>query len=255
MIKPFLNRIHHGDCCEIMSRMPSESVDLIVTSPPYNLLTTTGGGIEWRKSKQPKNNRGVPVGRHPMTEGYEGYGDNMPNDEYAAWQRQCLDAMMRLLTPDGAIFYVHKWRVQDGLIQDRQDIVEKFPVRQIIIWHQGVGINKNPGYFLPAYEVVYLIAKPDFKLAHRANELGNVWYIPRTRKETEHPCPFPLQLAQACVNSTDAKVVLDPFIGSGTTAVAAAQANRDWIGIELSETYVDMARNRIEIETAQLSLL
>jgi modification methylase len=67
--------------------------------------------------------------------------------------------MMRLLTDDGAIFYNHKWRVQDGLLQDRNDIVSGFPVRQIIIWHRNGGINFNKGYFLPTYEVIYLIAK------------------------------------------------------------------------------------------------
>ena len=68
--------------------------------------------------------------------------------------------MMRVLRNDGAIFYNHKWRVQDGLLQDRSDIVAGFPVRQIIIWQRAGGINFNPGYFLPNYEVIYLICKP-----------------------------------------------------------------------------------------------
>ena len=83
--------------------------------------------------------------------------------------------MFRLIKNDGAIFYNHKWRVQDGLLQDRQDIVGGLPVRQIIIWRRKGGINFNPGYFLPTYEVIYLIAKPDFKLVPKSNGVGDVW--------------------------------------------------------------------------------
>ena len=83
--------------------------------------------------------------------------------KYVAWQRESLTAMMRVLRNDGVIFYNHKWRVQGGLLQDRHDIVEGFPVRQIIIWKRKGGINFNPGYFLPTYEVIYMICKPDFK--------------------------------------------------------------------------------------------
>lgn len=63
----------------------------------------------------------------------------MPHEEYAAWQRRCLTEMYRIIKDDGAIFYNHKWRVQGGLLQDRQDIVSGFPVRQIIIWRRKGG--------------------------------------------------------------------------------------------------------------------
>ncbi len=153
--------------------------------------------------------------------------------------------MMRVLRPDGAIFYNHKWRVQKGLLQDRSDIVEGFPVRQIIIWHRSGGINFNKGYFLPNYEVIYLIAKPDFKLASKANALGCVWKINQESKNP-HPAPFPVELAENCIMSVDEGVVLDPFIGSGSTAVAAEKNNREWIGIDQSSEYIEMARKRIK---------
>ena len=104
------------------------------------------------------------------------------------WQRRCLAEMMRLLRPDEAIFYNHKWRVQNGLLQDRQDIVAGFPVRQIIIRERSGGINFNPGYFLPNYEVIYLIAKKDFTLAPKANAPGCVWRISQ-RTGNPHPAP------------------------------------------------------------------
>ena len=191
-----------------------------------------------------KNGSGGKWANAKLLDGYDTSKDDMPHDVYVAWQRESLKAMMRLLPENGAIFYNHKWRVQGGLLQDRQDIVEGFPVRQIIIWKRKGGINFNPGYFLPTYEVIYLICKPDFTLAPKANALGDIWDI-RQDFNNPHPASFPVELAQRCIQSTTAKVVLDPFIGSGSTAVAAEVLKRDWIGIDISEEYCNMARERI----------
>ena len=153
--------------------------------------------------------------------------------------------MMRLLRDDGAIFYNHKWRVQDGLLQDRSDILKGFPVRQIVIWQRSGGLNFNDGYFLPTYEVIYLICKPQFKLAPRANALGDVWRISQ-ESDNPHPAPFPLELTRRCIESTTAGIVLDPFMGSGTTAIAAELCRRSWIGMEISQEYCKMATDRIK---------
>jgi len=152
--------------------------------------------------------------------------------------------MMRLLRPDGAIFYNHKWRVQNGLLQDRADIMEVFPVRQILVWERSGGINFNPGYFLPNFEVIYLIAKPQFRLAPKANAVGCVWKI-NQESANDHPAPFPVELAARCIDSVKAGPVLDPFMGSGTTAIAAEHIGVDWIGIEISQEYIEMANQRI----------
>ena len=136
--------------------MPSETVDVVVTSPPYNLKNSTGNGM--------KDGRGGKWANASLIKGYSDHPDDLPHEDYVQWQRESLAEMYRLLKPTGAIFYNHKWRVQGGLLQDRADIVEGFPVRQIIIWKRKGGINFNPGYFLPTFEVIYLIAKPDFKL-------------------------------------------------------------------------------------------
>ena len=234
----WLNRIHQGDCVELMNRMPDGCVDLIVTSPPYNIKNSTGNGL--------KNGRGGKWPRAGLIEGYEAHDDAMPHEEYVEWQRKCLTAMMRVLSEDGAIFYNHKWRVQGGLLQDRADIVDGFPVRQIIIWQRSGGINFNPGYFLPTYEVIYLIAKPGFKLAPKANAHGDVWHIPQ-ESNNHHPAPFPVELAQRCINSTSAEVVLDPFVGSGTTVLAAEMSRRQWIGFDISDEYCEIARERLAV--------
>jgi len=129
-------------------------------------------------------------------------------------------------------------------MQDRSDIVQGFPVRQIIIWKRAGGINFNPGYFLPNYEVIYLIAKPNFRLAAKANAVGAVWEI-KQEGNNPHPAPFPVELAFRCINSVRAGPVLDPFMGSGTTAIAAEMVKVDWVGIEKSPDYVDMANKRL----------
>jgi site-specific DNA-methyltransferase (adenine-specific) len=233
----WLNKVHCGDCVTLMGKMPASSVGLIVTSPPYNLRNSTGNGM--------KNGSGGKWENAALLKGYDTSEDAMPHDVYVKWQRECLTAMMRVLRNDGAIFYNHKWRVQAGLLQDRADIVKDFPVRQIIIWQRSGGINFNPGYFLPTYEVIYLICKPDFKLASKANAIGDVWSIPQ-EADNPHPAPFPVELAQRCIESTTADVILDPFIGSGSAAVAAEACGRKWIGIDKSKDYCKIARERIE---------
>ena len=230
-------KLIQGDCLEVMKTLPDNSVDVVVTSPPYNIKNSTGNGL--------KNGSGGKWPQAVLLNGYNGHSDDMPHAEYVAWQRKCLEAMMRVLSLDGAIFYNHKWRVQNGLLQDRSDIVAGFPVRQIIIWKRAGGINFNAGYFLPTYEVIYLIAKPDFKLAPKANAQGDVWDIPQAR-DNKHPAPFPIELAQRCIAATNEGVVLDPFMGSGTTGVACVQTGRDFIGIEIDPTYFDIATRRIE---------
>ncbi len=192
-----------------------------------------------------KDGRGGKWSNAALINGYENYDDCMPAKEYAEWQHKVLLELLRVIKNDGAIFYNHKWRVQDGLIQDRRDIVFDVPLRQIIIWKRKGGINFNSGYFLPTYEVIYLIAKKDFKLVPHSNRYGDVWEIMQEQRN-DHPAPFPVELIDRIVSSTNAQLILDPFMGSGTTAVVAAGLGRNFIGIEKSEKYCEAARARLE---------
>src|SRR3989338_2588892 len=213
----FLNKIICGDCIKVMQKLPNECVDLIVTSPPYNLKNSTGNGM--------KDGRGGKWANAALVKGYHNHNDCMPHEDYVKWQRDCLTEMMRVLKEDGAIFYNHKWRVQGGVLQDRHDIVQGFPVRQIIIWKRKGGINFNKGYYLPTYEVIYLIAKKYFKLRKGANSF------------------------------TDANIILDPFMGSGTTAIAALNLKRTFVGIDLSPEYCKMAMDRIAKREKTLKII
>ena len=100
IMEQWTGRIHQGDCVETMNRLPPESVDLIVTSPPYNIKNSTGNGL--------KNGSGGKWPKAELIKGYASHDDAMPHDQYVEWQRECLRAMMRVLRKDGAIFYNHK---------------------------------------------------------------------------------------------------------------------------------------------------
>ena len=242
----FIDKIICGDILKVIKHIPNESIDLVVTSPPYNLKNSTGNGM--------KDGRGGKWANAALQKGYTHHNDCMPHDEYVKWQRECLRQMFRVLKSDGAIFYNHKWRVQNGLLQDRSDIVKGFPVRQIIIWKRKGGINFNPGYFLPTYEVIYLIAKPKFRLAPHANAYGDIWEFMQ-EMNNDHPAAFPVALIERIISSTNAQVILDPFMGSGTTAVAARALQRDYIGIDISPEYCAMAKNRLERNSVRSELV
>ena len=194
----WLNRIHHGDGLDLLAQLPDECVDLVVTSPPYNLRS--GGRC-----------RGWP--------GYDGYGDDRPHDEYVAWQQECLREMYRVIKPTGAIFYNHAPRIHKGVQWRHEDILEPFDVRQTVIWHRAGGVNHNPQYLSPSYEYIYVMAKPGFQVAADWT-MGDVWKMQQEKRRWIPEVPaFPVQLPQNAIRATEAKIVLDCFMGSGTTAV------------------------------------
>jgi site-specific DNA-methyltransferase (adenine-specific) len=235
-----VDRVHVCDALTLLRALPDGYVDLVVTSPPYNMRRQTNGAkacsnsvSNWSKSKL-------------LSAGYESVDDAMPADEYIRWQRAVLKQCMRVTKPTGAIFYNHKWRIQGGLLDMRSDIVAGFPVRQVIIWNRGSSNNHNRAFFAPQYEVIYLIAKRRFYIRQDATAFGDVWYFPPVA-ESDHPAPFPFELARRCIVATDAKLICDPFIGSGTTALVAKALGRHYIGGDLSPAYVDIARARLAL--------
>lgn len=236
-IEQALNNIVYGDCLSVMRTLPAKSVDVVITSPPYNLLNSTGNGLK-------KNTNCGKWKNAAIKDGYNEYQDNMPYDQYVVWQKECVAEMVRIIKDDGAIFYNNKNRVQNGLIQDRGEIVRDFPLRQIITWKRSGAINFNAGYFLPTTEQIYLICPKAFKLAKGANKFTDVWEITQ-EMNNPHPAPFPEKLIDRIVQSTTGKIILDPFGGSGTTAVSAKKFGRDFILIEQSYLYCELAEARI----------
>ena len=234
----WLNRIIQGDALEVMATMPKYLVQVALTSPPYNIRNSTGNGMRAAKAS----------GKWPSAQlqlGYGTYDDAMPDEKYVQWQRQIIAAILDLLPPEGALFYNHKRRTQGGILQDRDDIVKGFPIRQIITWDRMGGMNHNPGYFVPSHELIYLIAKPKFTLSDEGRTYPDIWRIAPDRNNP-HPAPFPLELARRAIASTNASAILDPFMGSGTTGLAAVSLKRHFVGIERSPEYCQMAKARIK---------
>src|ERR1035437_9246362 len=233
----FENKIICGNCLEVMKDIPDSSIDLIVTSPPYNLK------INRIKKEISKNWKGKSNNSKLQSASYDIHNDYMPDDEYLIWQKNVLAECLRVIKDTGAIFYNQKWRVQKGEYKMRLDIIEGLPLRQIIIWAKPGGINFSETFFLPTFEPIYIIAKPKFRLPPKINAYGDVWSI-TTERKSWHPAAFPIELAARCIQATTGDLILDPFSGSGTTAVAAKQLGKKYIGIDISEDYCKKAEER-----------
>lgn len=220
-----------GDCLELMKDIPDGSVDLIITSPPYNLGNThhTGG------------KRFKPYGK---------YNDDMKELDYQAWQVEVLNECFRILKDDGSILYNHKNRISKGIqITPYQWILKTdFIVKQEIVWQNG-SQNFDKIRFYPFTERIYWLAKsPKTKLYNAINHHDVFtkadWNSVGTKGKFKRA--FPVKMVEdllACFPNAD--VVLDPFMGSGTTGVACTDSNRSFIGMELDEDYFKMAEERI----------
>ena len=219
-----------GDCLTEMSKMADGSVDLIVTSPPYNL--SEGGrrfSTMWKNAK--------------LQDGYASYSDDMPYEKYVSWQKQFLLECWRLIPNDGAIFYQHKNRIQKGVLRTPHDLNPGLPIRQILVWARGNGMCFSHRFLTPSHEVIYVFAKPGFSFK-KGHGLKDVLTIEPERKNA-HPAPFPVELPRQIIAATTAKVIFDPFAGSGSTGVAALAEGRRFIGIELDPGYIEDAKARL----------
>lgn len=247
MIEPFYAddtcTIFHGDCLEVMAELGD--VDIVVTSPPYNMGLVPGGNGRGMYRPGASNKAGR------FREGYDGTNDDaMPYHEYCDWQRTVLAECWRLARR--GVFYNHRPRVEHGRLRFPLDgEYGADPVlRQIIVWDRGTGIDVNLRNFCTRQEWIMLFAKPEFALAdHSASGMGDVWRLGIETTVPEHPAPFPLGLPTRCIEATKPESVLDPFLGSGTTLVAAKAAGVRGIGIEKSEAYCELAVKRVAQES------
>lgn len=247
--------LHNGDCLEVMPTLLEESVELVVTSPPYDNLRNYGG-VEWN---------------------FEIF-------------RSVADNLYRIVKQGGVVV----WVVGDATIKGsetgtafRQALYFKeigFNIHDTMIWEKtGMLPTQDRYYNIFEYMFVFSKGKPKAmnfiedkpntaggrvqkrdacinKGTHKEGdgtfirkEVGrrtNVWRIPigKNKDTNGHPAPFPLQLAQDHIItwSNDGDIVLDPFMGSGTTIIACQNTNRKGIGIELMEEYYNIAVKRVQ---------
>jgi DNA modification methylase len=222
--------IYHGSCDDVLPHL--SGVDLVFTSPPYNL--GIGGSIH-----------AGSLAARKLANGYGSHDDAMVPEEYEEWQRNVVRLCWETLSDTGAIFYNHKPRVQNGVSILPTTYGEGLPLRQVVIWDRGTGLNFSPSFFLPKTEWIVVWAKDGWRLTSRsASQLGDIWRIPPETRQ-DHPAPFPAALPRMAIAATDAAVVLDPFMGSGSTLRAALDLGRRAIGIELEERFCELAATRL----------
>ena len=247
-----IDNIYNMDCLEGMKQIPDGTIDLIVTSPPYNI------GIDY----------GV-------------YKDDLPWDKYYEWCEAWLTQCFRVLKQDGRIAVNHylslgKSDFRTSPISEINCIMNRigFKHHTIAVWPDITLANKTAwGSYMSAsspyinspYEGILIDFKEQWKKIRKGeSDIPKDMFISLTRgrwdikTETNGltQANFSIDFAIKCVSllSFVDDVVLDPFIGSGTTAIACHRSKRHFIGFELSKEYFDKAVRRIKAEQAQLTL-
>ena len=232
--------LYCGDCLEVLPTLEAGSVDITVSSPPYNMIPTTKPSGIYAEHN------------HKLNAGYDTHGDNMPQDEYEQWVRsvfqRCIDVSC------GLVWINHKVKYQDK--QGRHPVrFFPWPIHGEIIWDRGGSLTLNANRFAPSHESIYAFGEPHYWNRVHDTQM-TVWRIQPERR-TDHPCPFPIEIPSRCIEASCpvGGVVLDPFSGSGTTAAAAIRSGRRFIGCELSVNYFDASKRRIIDELNRVKFL
>jgi modification methylase len=224
--------IECGDCLELMKGIPDECIDLIITSPPYNL----------GKKHHTGNNH---------FKAYTLYNDDLPENEYQEWQVKVLAECYRILKKDGSLFYNHKNRIKNGLQITPYEWLLKtnFIIKQEVVWFNR-SQNFDKCRFYPMTERVYWLAKDNKTKLFNAINHHDVfdtkdWKPEGTKGEFKRA--FPIKMVEDIIDCfPDAKIIFDPFMGSGTTPIGAIKKNRHYIGFELDEANFDIACKRLD---------
>jgi site-specific DNA-methyltransferase (adenine-specific) len=229
-----------GDCLSEMKRIESDSINTIITSPPYNKKGLSGGKVTLGNQVWKKFNID-----------YSTYDDNLSEQDYQLWMIEILNEMMRIIKPNGSIFFNHKPRRHNNRVYLPTDFISKsdLEIYQLIIWNRLSSPNIRKDVLLPCTEHIYWLTKgkpKTFKDKLDKEYHSEIWTI-NPDKGNSHPAPFPEKLVENCILlSTDkGDLVFDPFLGSGTTAVVSRKLGRDFIGVELDESYLNLSKNRL----------
>jgi modification methylase len=236
-----LDKIYLMDVLEGLRSLPDESIDCAVTSPPYNKL----GLLKGKKQKGGDWDGYIT---------YDTFDDNMDEGEYQKWQIDILNEVKRVLKPQGSFFYNHKNRRYDKSEYSPYDWVSKSDINvyQTIIWDRKADVNNSLYFFQPVYELVYWLTKDNKKspkfFKRQLEAQQSIWRI-SPKVNIPHPAPFPEELVEHCILATTqpGDVVLDPFMGVGTTAVVAKRLGRKYIGFDISEEYINLANENVKL--------
>lgn len=247
MIKPYfeteLGKLYCGNCIDIMNQL--KDIDTIITSPPYN-KNGFRGRLDCSKGKGRWQNADIK---------YDTLNDWMDEDKYKNLQKKFLNKCNDIIKLSGSIFYNHKIRRANSEASHPYQwiIKSKNTFYQQIVWNRKSSCDHNINYCVPTTELIFWLTK-DIPKVYKQQAIFNteIWNI-SPLPDNEHPAPFPIKLSDNCILLTTKEndLILDPFIGTGTTAISAEKLNREWIGIEISEKYCEIAAKRIEAEAKQ----
>lgn len=237
-----INDFRVGDVYEILKTIDDNTFDLGVTSPPYN---------------KKKNKKGKLV----KDINYSDIDDFLPEDEYQTQQINILNELFRTIKPGGSFFYNHKIRWESGVMIHPMEWLVKtdWTIKQEIIWDRSIAANIRGWRFWQVEERIYWLYKPlnnkDYgsELESKHALLTSVWRLrPEMDKSTvnNHPAPFPIEIPTRCIYSIFDKnkdmFIIDPYIGSGTTAVSCKLLGHNYFGIDISEKYIGDAKHRLQ---------
>lgn len=243
---------------ESMSEVPDESVSLVVTSPPYNIDIKYGNVHKNGKAVEKKG---------------KSYFDKRNEEEYRALLQKIFNECKRVTKKNGSIWINIKNRYIDGQIVPPFWILDMFKdmfLKNVIIWNFDWGGSTNKR-FAPRYEYVFWFTKNKDDYIFNLDEIKvpalnyrpdrfksqmknptDVWYIQMVSgnypERTSHPAQYPEELIERIISvaSNEGEIVLDPFLGSGTTARIAKDLGRKYLGYDPEKEYIDIAKKRLE---------
>ena len=220
--------IYHGDAIEVLSGMDGESVHAVVTDPPYVIGAVSSGSMGSKSG---------------------GWADMMNSSLwFTAWYRE----VGRILKHDGSFWSFLNWRTLPVVVKAAMDA--RLPITSMMVWDkQWIGPGGSQG-LRPAYEMCALMAGEGFAVKDRG--VPDIWqHKVGSYKGTGHPAEKPVGLVGRILDVASVgqgQVVVDPFVGSGTTLVAAQDRGIKAVGIEAEERYCEMAASRISQQAFDL---
>ncbi len=236
--------LYNHDCLSVMDTLLCNSirVQLIVTSPPYNMRTRVSND---KYTKRENTDH--------FSKKYCDFDDALSIKDYYEFHKKAIDKMLKL-----SKVIIYNIQIVTGSKEAVFKLIGNFSenIKDVIIWDKGHGQpSMHEGVINKATELILVFESNASKgralknFSFKRGELEDIWRIPRERSIISgHGAVFPVALAQkAIINfSNKGDTILDPFMGSGTTGVAAKSLDRNFIGIELSPIYFKTAKDRIE---------
>lgn len=234
-----LNQIIQGNCLKVLEGLPDNSVDAVITDPPYS----SGG---FTRSDKTKSTTGKYIQSGTQKVYPDFGGDNRDVRSWAMWCTLWISECFRVMRDGGYFMMFSDWRQ----LPTASDVFQAggFVWRGVIVWNKGFGTRApHKGYFRHQCEYILWGSKNGLPKREDAGPFFGCFNIPIKPQEKFHLTGKPIELMRELVSVIPkGSTILDPFAGSGTTLVAAKELGYNFIGIEQEQVYVDIAKNRLD---------